>query len=51
LAVGYTRVSLEGEDINNQVHAIEDYAKTNNLTLVGVLYDVEGFKLKLGTQY
>jgi len=40
LAVGYARVSLEGEDINNQVHAIEDYAKTNNLTLVGVFRDV-----------
>jgi len=33
-------VSLEGEDINNQVHAIEEYAKTNNLTLVGVFKDV-----------
>jgi len=40
LAVGYARVSLEGEDINNQVHAIEEYAKTNNLTLVGVFRDV-----------
>ena len=40
LAVGYARVSIEGEDINNQVHAIEDYAKTNNLTLVGVFKDV-----------
>jgi len=40
LAVGYARVSLEGEDIDNQVHAIEDYAKTNNLTLVGVFKDV-----------
>jgi len=40
LAVGYARVSLEGEDINNQVHAIEEYAKTNNLTLVGVFKDV-----------
>ncbi len=40
LAVGYARVSIEGEDINNQVHAIEDYAKTNNLTLVGVFRDV-----------
>jgi DNA invertase Pin-like site-specific DNA recombinase len=40
LAVGYARVSLEGEDIENQVHAIEDYAKTNNLTLVGVFKDV-----------
>jgi len=48
LAVGYARVSREGEDVGNQVHVIDDYAKTNNLTLVGVLYDVEGFKLKLG---
>jgi len=40
LAVGYARVSREDEDINNQVHAIEDYAKTNNLTLVGVFRDI-----------
>ncbi|MDT7971078.1 MAG: recombinase family protein [Vulcanisaeta sp.] len=40
LAVGYARVSLETEDIENQVHAIEEYAKTNNLTLVGVFRDV-----------
>lgn len=40
LAVGYARVSLESEDVENQVHAIEDYAKTNNLTLVGVFKDV-----------
>ncbi len=40
LAVGYARVSIEGEDIGNQVHAIEEYAKTNNLTLVGVFRDV-----------
>ncbi len=40
LAVGYARVSIEGEDINNQVHAIEDYSKQNNLTLVGVFRDV-----------
>jgi len=40
LAVGYARVSLETEDIENQVHAIEDYAKNNNLTLVGVFKDV-----------
>jgi len=51
LAVGYARVSREGEDVGNQVHVIDDYAKTNNLTLVGVFNDVEGFKLKLGTQY
>ena len=47
LAVGYTRVSVEGEDIGNQVSAIEDYAKTNNLTLVGVFNDAERFKLRL----
>jgi DNA invertase Pin-like site-specific DNA recombinase len=47
LAVGYARVSREGEDIGNQVHAIEDYAKTNNLTLVGVFNDAERFKLRL----
>jgi DNA invertase Pin-like site-specific DNA recombinase len=40
LAVGYARVSLETEDISNQVHAIEEYAKTNGLTLVGVFRDV-----------
>jgi len=40
LAVGYARVSTEGEDIENQVHAIEEYAKANNLTLVGVFKDV-----------
>jgi len=47
LAVGYARVSLETEDIENQVHAIEEYAKANNLTLVGVFNDAERFKLKL----
>jgi DNA invertase Pin-like site-specific DNA recombinase len=40
LAVGYARVSREDEDINNQVHAIEDYSEQNNLTLVGVFKDV-----------
>jgi DNA invertase Pin-like site-specific DNA recombinase len=40
LAVGYARVSREDEDIENQVHAIEDYSKQNNLTLVGVFKDV-----------
>ena len=48
LAVGYARVSREGEEVGNQVHVIEEYAKANNLILVGVFYDVEGFKLKLG---
>jgi DNA invertase Pin-like site-specific DNA recombinase len=58
LAVGYARVSLETEDIENQAHAIDDYAKTNNLTLVGIFKDVgvsgakpalerEGFKQML----
>ncbi|KUO93729.1 MAG: recombinase family protein [Vulcanisaeta sp.] len=40
LAVGYARVSVESEDIGNQAHVIEDYTKTNNLTLVGVFKDV-----------
>ncbi len=40
LAVGYARVSREDEDIENQIHAIEDYSKQNNLTLVGVFKDV-----------
>jgi len=35
-----SRISLETEDIENQVHAIEDYAKTNGLTLVGVFRDI-----------
>ncbi len=37
LAVGYARVSLETEDINNQVKAIEDYAKANGIQLIGIL--------------
>jgi len=40
LAVGYVRVSLETEDISNQVHAIEEYARANNITLVGVFKDI-----------
>ena len=40
LAVGYARVSRDDEDVENQVHAIEDYSKQNNLTLVGVFKDV-----------
>jgi len=58
LAVGYARVSLEGEDVENQVKAIEDYAKANGIELVGVFKDVgvsgakpamerEGFKAML----
>ena len=40
LAVGYARVSLETEDINNQVKAIEDYARANGIELIGVFRDV-----------
>jgi DNA invertase Pin-like site-specific DNA recombinase len=40
LAVGYARVSLEGEDVENQVKAIEDYAKANGIELIGVFKDV-----------
>ncbi|MFP3240326.1 MAG: recombinase family protein [Caldivirga sp.] len=40
LAVGYVRVSLESEDVENQVKAIEDYAKANGIELVGVFKDV-----------
>jgi len=40
LAVGYARVSLETEDINNQVKAIEDYAKANGIQLIGIFKDV-----------
>jgi DNA invertase Pin-like site-specific DNA recombinase len=58
LAVGYARVSLEGEDVENQVKAIEDYAKASGIELIGVFKDVgvsgarpalerEGFKQML----
>jgi DNA invertase Pin-like site-specific DNA recombinase len=40
LAVGYARVSVEDEDVENQVKAIEDYARANGLQLVGVFRDV-----------
>jgi DNA invertase Pin-like site-specific DNA recombinase len=40
LAVGYARVSLEGEDVGNQVKAIEDYAKASGIELIGVFRDV-----------
>jgi DNA invertase Pin-like site-specific DNA recombinase len=40
LAVGYARVSLEGEDVENQVKAIEDYAKASGIELIGVFKDV-----------
>jgi DNA invertase Pin-like site-specific DNA recombinase len=40
LAVGYARVSLEEENIENQVRAIEDYAKANGIQLIGIFKDV-----------
>ena len=40
LAVGYARVSLEGEDPENQVKAIQDYARANGIELIGVFKDV-----------
>ncbi len=40
LAVGYARVSTEGEDVSNQVKAIEDYARANGIELIGVFKDV-----------
>ena len=40
LAVGYARVSLEEENVENQVRAIEDYAKVNGYQLIGVFRDV-----------
>jgi len=40
LAVGYARVSREDEDIENQVSAIEEFARQNNMVLVGVFRDV-----------
>jgi len=39
-ALGYARVSLENENIENQVQAIEEYAKANGLDLLGVFKDV-----------
>ncbi len=33
LAVGYARVSLEEENIENQVRGIEDYARANGYQL------------------
>ncbi len=38
-AVGYARVSVREEDINNQVKAIEQYAKENGIELVHVFKD------------
>jgi len=40
LAVGYARVSLETEDVENQVKAIEDFAKANGIELIGIFKDV-----------
>jgi DNA invertase Pin-like site-specific DNA recombinase len=40
LAVGYTRVSLETEDVENQVKAIQDFAKANGIELIGIFKDV-----------
>ena len=40
LAVGYARVSLETEDVENQVKAIQDFAKANGIELIGVFRDV-----------
>jgi len=39
-ALGYARVSLETENIENQIQAIEEYAKANSLDLLGVFKDV-----------
>jgi DNA invertase Pin-like site-specific DNA recombinase len=40
LAVGYARVSLEAEDVENQVKAIEDYARASGIELIGMFKDV-----------
>jgi DNA invertase Pin-like site-specific DNA recombinase len=40
LAVGYARVSLEGEDVENQIKAIEEYARANGIELIGIFKDV-----------
>jgi len=40
LAVGYTRVSREDENIENQVFEIQRFAEQNGITLVGVFKDV-----------
>ena len=58
LAVGYARVSTEAEDVENQVKAIEEYAKASGIELIGVFKDIgvtgampamerEGFKAML----
>jgi DNA invertase Pin-like site-specific DNA recombinase len=40
LAVGYTRVSREDENIENQVFEIQRFAEQSGITLVGVFKDV-----------
>ena len=40
LAVGYARVSLEEENIENQVYEIQRFAEQNGIVLVGVFKDV-----------
>ena len=40
LAVGYARVSTEAEDVENQVKAIEEYAKASGIELIGVFKDI-----------
>ncbi len=40
LAVGYARVSLETEDVENQVKAIQVFAKANGIELIGIFKDV-----------
>jgi len=58
LAVGYTRVSLEDENIENQVYEVQRFAEQNNIALVGIFKDIgvsgakptmerEGFKQML----
>lgn len=39
-AFGYARVSIENENIENQITAIEEFAKKNGLELVGVFKDI-----------
>jgi DNA invertase Pin-like site-specific DNA recombinase len=40
LAVGYARVSLEDENIENQIFEIQKFAEQNNIVLVGIFRDV-----------
>jgi len=39
-ALGYARVSLENENVENQIHSIEEYAKANGLELLKVFQDI-----------